>query len=315
MSKLFGMPSCKIHRAHLMKPARIFGQYIWLINTLRRYRSMTLGQLNRKWIDDEVADGNPLSRSTFNRHRDAILDMFGVIIDCEPNNGYRYHIANPEVLCGDTIERWLLSTLTVEGVLSDCASIKDRILLEEVPAGEEYLPLIIKAIKTGKNVRMGYRRFGTDGYETTVSPYALKLFHQRWYMLAYTGKWIATYSLDRMTSLTITEESFKMLEDFSPEVYFSEYFGVLTDESVPMAHVVIRAYGQAANYLRTLPLHVSQVEINTTEDFADFALDIRPTYDFQEQLMHYTSRIEVLEPADLRQQMKEEIMAMSNNYL
>ncbi len=43
---------------------------------------MTLGQLNRKWMDDEVAEGNPLSRTTFNRHRDAILDMFGIIIDC-----------------------------------------------------------------------------------------------------------------------------------------------------------------------------------------------------------------------------------------
>ncbi|MBO6252774.1 MAG: WYL domain-containing protein, partial [Bacteroidaceae bacterium] len=131
-----------------MKPALIFHQYIWLINTLRRYRSLTLGQLNRKWMDDEVAEGNPLSRTTFNRHRDAILDMFGVIIDCDNCNGYRYYISNPEVLNEDTIERWMLSTLTVEGVLSDSASIKDRILLENVPAGEEYLSIIIKAIKT-----------------------------------------------------------------------------------------------------------------------------------------------------------------------
>jgi len=297
-----------------MKPSLIFHQYIWLINTLRRYRSMTLGQLNRKWMDDQVADGNPLSRTSFNRHRDAILDMFGIIIDCDYSDGYRYFIANPEVLNGDTIERWMLSTLTVEGVLSDSASIKDRILLEDVPAGEEYLSTIIKAIKTGKKVKMGYQRFGSEGYETTVAPYALKLFHQRWYLLAYTGKWIATYSLDRMTSISLTEKSFEKPRDFSPEEYFSEYFGVLTDETVPMAHVIIRAYGHTPNYLRTLPLHPSQVEINTTEDFTDFALDIRPTYDFQEQLLHYASGLEVLEPADLRQRIKDEIIAMANNY-
>ncbi|MBO6253110.1 MAG: WYL domain-containing protein, partial [Bacteroidaceae bacterium] len=163
-------------------------------------------------------------------------------------------------------------------------------------------------------VKMGYRRFGTEGYETTVSPYALKLFHQRWYMLAFTGKWIATYSLDRMTALSITEYTFKVPEDFSPEEYFSEYFGVLTDESVPMAHIIIRAYGQTPNYLRTLPLHPSQVDVNTTEDFTDFAMDIRPTYDFQEQLLHYAAGLEVLEPAYLRQQMKDEIIAMANNY-
>ena len=63
-----------------MKPSLIFSQYVWLVNTLRRYGRMTLEEINDKWQDDEVADGNPLSRSTFNRHRDAVLDMFGVML-------------------------------------------------------------------------------------------------------------------------------------------------------------------------------------------------------------------------------------------
>ena len=63
-----------------MKPSMIFHQYIWLVNTLRRYKKMTLDELSQRWVDDEVADGNPLSRSSFNRHRDAILDMFGIVI-------------------------------------------------------------------------------------------------------------------------------------------------------------------------------------------------------------------------------------------
>ena len=79
-----------------MKPSLIFSQYVWLVNTLRRYDRMTLEELNDKWIRDEVADGNPLSRSTFNRHRDAVLDMFGVIIECDAQDGYRYYIDNPE---------------------------------------------------------------------------------------------------------------------------------------------------------------------------------------------------------------------------
>ena len=67
-----------------MKPAQIFHQYIWIINTLRTHRKMTFEQLAQKWQDDGVANGNPLQRSSFNRHRNAILDMFGIIIDCEP---------------------------------------------------------------------------------------------------------------------------------------------------------------------------------------------------------------------------------------
>ena len=81
-----------------------------------------------------------------------------------------------------------------------------------------------------------------------------------------------------------------------------------------MAHVIIRAYGKTSDYLRTLPLHPSQREIDTTDGHTDFALDIRPTYDFLEQLLQYAAGVEVLEPSSLRQQMKEEIQAMANNY-
>ena len=295
-----------------MKPAIIFHQYIWLINTLRRYPRLTLDELSRRWIDEEVAEGNPLSRSSFNRHRDAILDMFGVIIDCDTL--YRYYISNPEVLDDDSLERWMLSTLTVSTVLSDSASLKDRIILENVPAGEEFLQTIIRAIRTGKRILMGYQRFGAERYERVVSPYALKLFHQRWYLLAFTGRHTATYSLDRMLSVTLTEESFQMPADFSPQQYFAEYFGVLTDET-PMAHIVLRAYGTMANYLHTLPLHASQRELSKTDGYTDFALDVRPTADFIGELLSHDSALEVLEPQELRQQLLQRINDMRQRYL
>ena len=46
-----------------MKPAMIFRQYIWIINTLRAYKRLTFEEISRKWQDDEVADGNALQRS------------------------------------------------------------------------------------------------------------------------------------------------------------------------------------------------------------------------------------------------------------
>ena len=182
-----------------MKPAQIFHQYIWIINTLKAYRKLTLEELNQKWQDDGVADGNPLQRSSFNRHRDAILDMFGIIIECEPRT-YKYYISNKEVLSDDSIERWLFSTLTVHGVLADSASIKERIILESVPEGEEYLDTIIRAIKTNYRLLMGYKKFEAEGYEKVVCPYALKLFRQRWYLLALNDEnQMRIYALDRMT--------------------------------------------------------------------------------------------------------------------
>ena len=113
------------------------------------------------------------------------------------------------------------------------------------------------------------------------------------------------YAFDRIHSLNLTEETFKMPADFSPQAYFAEYFGVLTDSSVPMAHVVIRAHNWTPNYLRTLPLHQSQQELTSTPDYTDFSYDLRPTSDFIGQLLSQGSGIEVLEPQELRQKMRE----------
>ena len=295
-----------------MKPAMIFRQYIWIINTLRAYKRLTFEEISRKWQDDEVADGNALQRSSFNRHRDAILDMFGIVIECEPRT-YKYYISNPEVLNDDSIERWIFSTLTVHGVLADSASVKEYVVLESATAGEEYLETIIRAIKTHHQLLIGYKAFGAEGYEKTLSPYSLKLDKRRWYLLTYTGRHMATYALDRMNKVELTDETFEMPADFSPQAYFSEYFGVLTDET-PMAHVVIRAHEWTPNYLRTLPLHHSQREIASTDHYADFSFDIRPTVDFLNELRKYGDGIEVLEPLELREKMRQMLLDALKRY-
>lgn len=296
-----------------MKQARIFQQYVWLVNLLRQYKYLTLADICDMWVKDEIADGNPLNRTQFMRHKDAILDMFGIIIECDKENGYKYFISNPEVLCDDSIEGWMLSTLTVNNLLVDSLSLRDYILLENVPAGEEFLQTIILARKTRRRIKISYQKFGFEVSEKTISPLALKLFHQRWYLLSHTGNHFATYSLDRMQSAMITDENYEMPDDFSPEAYFADYFGVLTDET-PKAHVVIRAYGKTVNYLRTLPLHHSQREIATREQEADFSFDIRPTADFLKELFTYDSGIEVLEPQEIRQKMKQLIAETLKRY-
>ena len=293
-----------------MKPAKIFQQYIWIVNTLRQYKKLSLEQLNELWVKDQVIGGEPLNRKSFLRHKDAILNMFGIVIECDLEHGYKYYISNPEVINDDTIEGWMLSTLTVNTVLSDSISLRNRILLENVPAGEEYLQTIILALKTNRRLTITYQRFGCESYEATLSPYALKLFRQRWYLLAYTGRYIAIYSLDRTLSVEISDETFVMPEDFSPADFFEEYYGITADNT-PMAHVVVRAYGNVPNYLRTLPLHASQKEIEQTDEYAVFTYDIRPTV---LELMSYTEGLEVLEPIELRNKIRETLKASLERY-
>ena len=301
-----------------MKQGQIYRQYIWIINTLRAYKGLTLGELSRKWKEDKVTDGNPLTRPSFTRHRRAILDMFGIIIECEPIT-YKYFIANLEELQNGSIEQCLFSTLTVHGVLAESAAMKERVVLEDIPSGEQYLSTIIHAFSTGHRLLMGYQKFAAEGYVKTVCPYALKLFHRRWYLLAMNNEeQLRIYALDRMTSVELTDELFEMPAGFSAQEYFAEYFGVLTTDT-PMQHVVIRAHNYTPNYLRTLPLHHSQRELESGtlpsgSGYTDFSFDIRPTPDFLSQLQSHGDGIEVLEPEDVRQKMRQMIENALNRY-
>ena len=115
---------------------------------------------------------------------------------------------------------------------------------------------------------------------------------------------ICDFALDRITMMALTDETFEMPADFSAQAYFAEYFGVLTNDT-PLAHVVLRAHKWMPNYLRTLPLHHSQRELESTAYYTDFCYDIRPTSDFLGELLRHSNGIEVLQPLDLRQKMKE----------
>lgn len=117
-----------------MKTPTLFREYIWLVNTIYRAGKISLADINTRWMRTDMSDGLPLSRTTFNRHKDAIEDIFGIYIDCDRRDGYRYYIGNEEVLREDTVQNWMLSTLTVNNLVSESMSLQHRIMLENIPS-------------------------------------------------------------------------------------------------------------------------------------------------------------------------------------
>lgn len=282
-----------------MKSYALFQEYIWLVNTIRKARKITLDEINERWVETEMSGGLAMYRSTFNRHRDAIRDMFGIDIECDRKDGFRYYIDNPEVLEEDTVQNWMLSTLSVNSVLSDSRGIHDRILLETIPSSGETLSSIIEAMKRSVRVHLRYRRYGADKEgEMTVDPYCVKLFNKRWYALVKfpTTDGLFMLALDRIMSLDITADKYTYRKDFDPQLHFRECYGIVNDPDVPLQRVVIRAFGKEVFYLRDLPLHHSQREVATEDGYSDFEYTLRPTADFYSPILARGSAVRVLEP-------------------
>ena len=299
-----------------MKPSGIFKQYIWIINTIYRSKYITLQELNERWVQTEMSEGMPMNRITFNRHRAAIEEMFDISIECQRKGGYFYYIDNEEVFKNNNLQHWLLDSLSISNMLMESSLLKERIMLENIPAGKQYLQPIINAMKQGHKLQMTYHRFGQqESYTITIEPYAIKVFKQRWYLLAKNPKREAptVYALDRVKQLVETEETFQVPEDFNTEAFFRDCYGVMnTDDKAQ--RIVIRANAPYMNYVRTLPLHHSQKEIKTTDQYADFEFYLKPTFDFRQELFAQGHDVEVLLPAQLREEMKEMLEKMLGRY-
>ena len=292
-----------------MKTYTKFKEYIWLVNTIRKARRITFAEINERWLKTNMSEGIELARATFNRHKDAIEDIFGIYIECDRKNGYKYYIGNESVLNEDSVQNWMLSTLSVNNIVSESLSLQKRILLEPVPYEGEYLITVIGAMKRSVRIAIKYRKYGdTQPRDLDFEPYCLKLFHQRWYVLGHFHRdvqdgepidYFGMFSFDRMLEMKLTDVKFKMNPDFDAESYFSECYGVLVNDDTRAERIVIRVYDYEQYYLKDLPLHHSQREIGHGEDYTDFELFLRPTPDFVSHLLSLGTQVKVLSPQRL----------------
>jgi hypothetical protein len=307
-----------------MKTATKFKEYIWLVDTIHKAGRITFAEIQEKWLRSDMSEGVELARSTFNRHKDAIQDMFGIYIECDRQNGYKYYIGNDEVLRDDSVQNWILSTLSVNNVISESLSLQNRILLQSVPAEDGYLGMVIDAMKKSVRIAVDYRKYGTDSpNHLNFEPYCLKLFKQRWYILGHFHRdateekpeadYFGVFSFDRILNMKLTDVKFRIDPDFDAQEYFNECYGVLVGDDTRPERIVIRAYGYERYYLRDLPIHKSQYEIGRGENFADFEFYLRPTIDFSGHLLSRGNLIKVLQPqwlADEIHGMHQEAAAM-----
>ena len=296
----------------------LFKEYIWLVNTIKRARRISFAEIQEKWLDTEMSGGVEFARSTFNRHKDAIQDIFGINIDCDRKGGYKYYIANEKVLREDTVQNWIVSTMSVNDVISDSKALHDRIVLQQIPC-DEYLETFINAMKRKVRVEVKYRRYESDNVtEVDFEPYCLKLFNQRWYVLAHFHRdatpekeerdYYGVSSFDRMQDVSLTNVKFEVRDDFDAQDYFSECFGVFASESTPAERIVLRAYNKQRYYLNDLPLHHSQKVIGRGENYTDFEYYIRPTIDFCGHILSLANQLKVICPQSLADRIRQ--MAM-----
>lgn len=296
--------------------SKTFNRYIWLLNTLLQQKKLTFEEISKRWVDSHLGDGKPLALRTFHVHRDAIAELFGVQVKCDSST-YKYYIASPEQLREDKTRQWLLNSFTLSNMVEAGHNMKNRIIFEEIPEGTEYLQIIIESMQQNLELQIDYQPFYGHRVTFHIQPYAMKVYHQRWYIVGYLKEQegVRNIALDRILELELTNEKFHYPDDFDAKKYYSNTIGVYVNEKLKPQKVVIRAFGIHVEYMRTLPLHVSQKEIACKcQQYSDFQYKLCLTPELSTKLLAMGENVEVLEPVELREKIKNRLASAMERY-
>lgn len=297
-----------------------FKSYIWLLETLQSRGPLTLAQLRELWEHSAInEDGRDLAPRTFANHVAAIADIFGIDITCDRRNN-TYYIENDDDLDGNGLRSWMLDALSMNSLLNESASIKDRIIFEDVPSSHQFLASIIQAIRDNRVLRVHYKGYRMEGDRFfDIEPYFIREFKRRWYLYGHKDydkdRKPHMYALDRMLSVEVLPDTFKMPEEINAREWFKTIYGVRKYDDMKPQKVLIKAYGKQARYFRSLPLHSSQEEVETHRNHSVFAYNLAPDYDFKQDILSFGDTVEVLEPKELREEFSERINKMITRYM
>ena len=306
----------------VMTPIALFQKYLWMLNAFLFNGPMTIEEINDRWSKAGVnyMKESRIPRRTFFRMKNAIESVFDVEIRYSTIS-HKYYIDSDEI--DDSLSKWMLETMSINNFILTGKEIKDKILIEDYPSATEDLSLIIKSIKSGKTLSLSMDNYQDDKlrkYE--VEPLCVKTFKRRWYLLGRSckDKTIDIYPLDRISDLTMTGNGFTTTKSFDALGYFKNYYGVLTNENPET--VLLKVTPLRAKYLRSLPLHHSQKEVETKENssyvmkdgYSIFELYVAPTFDFIQELRSLGPEIKVLSPSYLADIMRRDALRVADLY-
>ena len=105
-----------------------------------------------------------------------------------------------------------------------------------------------------------------------------------------------------------------MPENFLADDYFRGIYGARVYPNMKRELVKLKVYGTQAQYFRSLPLHNSQKEVEENDKYSVFTYFLTPDYDFKQDVLSFGDKVEVLEPKELREEMKEIVEKLNKIY-
>jgi len=171
-------------------------------------------------------------------------------------------------------------------------------------SGSQWIEPLFSAIRARATLRINYKPYHhPEPAERVFSPYLLKEFRARWFVL---GRYenlamVTNLALDRIVSIRNSSAPYVKNDILDPTAYFDHLVGVSIPPESTVQDVVIRVAPGQAPYVLTKPIHFKQEVINRGEDGTlTLRIPLHVNYELRSALLGYGHDIEVVAPEELR---------------
>lgn len=184
--------------------------------------------------------------------------------------------------------------------------------------GLEHILPLYQLIRKQVPLLINYQSFkATESKQSVYSPYLLKEYRNRWFLIAraHKGKGLITLALDRIIDfMEMTPRDYIPYSGISFERYFSDVIGVTTAPTIRANKVVLWVEKKHAPYVLTKPIHHSQQLLKEDETGIIIRFDVVLNFELEKEILGFGEAVKVLGPRHLQTIIKKRLEKMNGLY-
>ena len=204
--------------------------------------------------------------------------------------------------------------------LKDSNKLLDYVSFDDSKSfrGIENLKEILIAMRQNTNILFTHENFGRNTFKKyEITPLLLKEYENRWYVIGVPEGMseIRTFGIDRITQLSLGSLSKLKRSQFKNQLNsFDDIVGLDFNQGKP-TNIRLLVDDVHIKYMNSLPLHHSQ-KIHTENEKGQYFVDffLIPNYEFMTQILKIGSEVEIIYPAELRNDIKNILQAALKKY-
>ena len=190
---------------------------------------------------------------------------------------------------------------------------------------------LFQHIASKQAIRIEYKPYyATDSFPVVVSPYRLKQYNNRWYLICCRmpdGRF-SNYALDRMVSYSVADDVEFMPCPVDIDEHFDDIIGVTYVSDAPVEKVIFAGSPKEIQFILTKPLHWSQrcpsqdeqedlhsQYPNVPEDWVFLTIECKWNFELITMLFSFGERIVVLSPERVVSDMTQKLQTMGGYYI